>query len=361
MGKNAIPDLFGANVFNDRIMKERLPKDAYKAMKQTIDKGLPLKPETAAVVANAMKDWALEKGATHYTHWFQPLTGTTAEKHDSFITPTEDGGVIMEFSGKQLIQGEPDASSFPSRRPARHLRGARLHRLGRDLAGLPQGGRRRGRHAVHPDRVLLLPRRGARQEDAAAALDEGRLRPGAARAARARRHDRHAGDRHRRPRAGVLPGREGALPRAPRPDRLRPHALRRRAAQGPGARGPVLRLDQGPRRRLHEGSGHRALEDGHHLQDQAQRGRPGAVRDGADLLDDEHRRRPQPAGHGDDAEGGAAPRHGLPAPREALRRHQRLGQAQQLVALDRHRARTCSSRAHAARQRAVPRLPLRRC
>jgi len=114
MGKNAIPELFGANVFNDRIMKERLPKDAYKAMKQTIDKGLPLKPETAAVVANAMKDWALEKGASHYTHWFQPLTGTTAEKHDSFITPTEDGGVIMEFSGKQLIQGEPDASSFPS-------------------------------------------------------------------------------------------------------------------------------------------------------------------------------------------------------------------------------------------------------
>jgi glutamine synthetase len=106
--------LFGVNVFNDRIMKERLPKDAYKAMRETIDNGLPLKPETAAVVANAMKDWALEKGASHYTHWFQPLTGSTAEKHDSFITPTEDGGVIMEFSGKQLIQGEPDASSFPS-------------------------------------------------------------------------------------------------------------------------------------------------------------------------------------------------------------------------------------------------------
>ncbi|HEY5998482.1 MAG TPA: glutamine synthetase III [bacterium] len=114
MGKNAIPELFGANVFNDRVMKERLPKDAYKAMRQTIDKGLPLKSETAAVVANAMKDWAIERGATHYTHWFQPLTGATAEKHDSFITPTDDGGVIMEFSGKQLIQGEPDASSFPS-------------------------------------------------------------------------------------------------------------------------------------------------------------------------------------------------------------------------------------------------------
>jgi glutamine synthetase len=114
MANVAIPELFGANVFNDKTMKERLPKDTYKALKQTIDKGLLLKPETAAVVANAMKDWAIEKGATHYTHWFQPLTGGTAEKHDSFITPTDDGGVIMEFSGKQLIQGEPDASSFPS-------------------------------------------------------------------------------------------------------------------------------------------------------------------------------------------------------------------------------------------------------
>jgi glutamine synthetase len=109
-----VPELFGANVFNDKAMKERLPKETYKALKETVDRALPLKPEVAAVVANAMKDWAIEKGATHYTHWFQPLTGSTAEKHDSFIAPTNDGGVIMEFSGKQLIQGEPDASSFPS-------------------------------------------------------------------------------------------------------------------------------------------------------------------------------------------------------------------------------------------------------
>ena len=109
-----VPELFGSNVFSDKIMKERLPKETYKALRETIDRSASLKPETAAVVANAMKDWAIEKGATHYTHWFQPLTGFTAEKHDSFISPTEDGGVIMEFSGKQLIQGEPDASSFPS-------------------------------------------------------------------------------------------------------------------------------------------------------------------------------------------------------------------------------------------------------
>lgn len=109
-----LTQVFGINVFNDKIMKERLPKETYKALKKTITNGLPLGPDIADVVANAMKDWAIEKGATHYTHWFQPLTGSTAEKHDSFISPTEDGSVIMEFSGKQLIQGEPDASSFPS-------------------------------------------------------------------------------------------------------------------------------------------------------------------------------------------------------------------------------------------------------
>jgi glutamine synthetase len=115
-GRNVanLPEVFGTNVFNSKVMKERLPKETYKALRQTIDLGTALKPEVAAVVANAMKDWAIEKGATHYTHWFQPLTGATAEKHDSFISPTSEGGVIMEFSGKQLIQGEPDASSFPS-------------------------------------------------------------------------------------------------------------------------------------------------------------------------------------------------------------------------------------------------------
>ncbi|MHB1227312.1 MAG: glutamine synthetase III family protein [Desulfurivibrionaceae bacterium] len=109
-----VPELFGSNVFNNKTMKERLPKETYKALQKTINTGSALPPDVASVVANAMKDWAIEKGASHYTHWFQPLTGITAEKHDSFISPTDDGGVIMEFSGKQLIQGEPDASSFPS-------------------------------------------------------------------------------------------------------------------------------------------------------------------------------------------------------------------------------------------------------
>jgi glutamine synthetase len=109
-----ITQIFGSNVFNDKVMKERLPKEIYKALRKTIEQGSPLTLEVANVVANEMKDWAIEKGASHYTHWFQPLTGITAEKHDSFIAPNSDGTVIMEFSGKQLIQGEPDASSFPS-------------------------------------------------------------------------------------------------------------------------------------------------------------------------------------------------------------------------------------------------------
>lgn len=106
--------MFGSNVFNDAVMKECLPKATYKALKKTIEEGLPLDPAVADVVANAMKDWALEKGATHFTHWFQPMTGITAEKHDAFISPVANGTAIMEFSGKELIKGEPDASSFPS-------------------------------------------------------------------------------------------------------------------------------------------------------------------------------------------------------------------------------------------------------
>ena len=109
-----IPELFGEDVFNLRVMKQRLPKETFKALKKTIDNAEPLDLSVANVVANAMKDWAVEKGATHFTHWFQPMTGLTAEKHDSFISPTPDGGVIMELSGKELIKGEPDASSFPS-------------------------------------------------------------------------------------------------------------------------------------------------------------------------------------------------------------------------------------------------------
>ena len=111
---NDVPKLFGSLVFNESVMKDRLPTATYKAYKAAVLAGTPLNLEIANIIANAMKDWALEHGCTHFTHWFQPMTGITAEKHESFISPTAEGRVIMDFSGKELIQGEPDASSFPS-------------------------------------------------------------------------------------------------------------------------------------------------------------------------------------------------------------------------------------------------------
>ncbi|MDD2442561.1 MAG: glutamine synthetase III, partial [Eubacteriales bacterium] len=107
-------EIFGVNVFSDAVMRQSLPKAIYKSLRKTIEEGLALSEEVAEVVAAAMKEWAVSRGATHYTHWFQPMTGVTAEKHDSFISPTADGKVIMEFSGRELVKGEPDASSFPS-------------------------------------------------------------------------------------------------------------------------------------------------------------------------------------------------------------------------------------------------------
>ncbi len=109
-----LPDIFGENVFDDAVQRQRLPKDAYRALRRTIEASAELAPGIADVVANAMKDWATERGATHFTHWFQPMTGLTAEKHDSFLAPTSDGRLLLEFSGQELIKGEPDASSFPS-------------------------------------------------------------------------------------------------------------------------------------------------------------------------------------------------------------------------------------------------------
>ena len=114
METKSIPEIYGSLVFNDTVMRERLPKDVYKAVHKTIQNGTHLELDVANSVAAVMKEWAIEHGATHFTHWFQPMTGLTAEKHDSFISPEPDGTVIMEFSGKELVKGEPDASSFPS-------------------------------------------------------------------------------------------------------------------------------------------------------------------------------------------------------------------------------------------------------
>jgi glutamine synthetase len=113
-GLDRVDEIFGADVFSRRVMRQRLPKNVFKSLCRTIDQGSALDPLVADVVAAAMKDWAIENGATHFTHWFQPLTGLTAEKHDSLISPDGQGGVIFNFSGSELVQGEPDASSFPS-------------------------------------------------------------------------------------------------------------------------------------------------------------------------------------------------------------------------------------------------------
>ena len=114
MSRANVSAYFACDVFNDEVMRARLPKQIYRALTNTKKMGVALDPAYADVVANAIKDWAIERGATHYTHWFQPMTGSTAEKHDSFINPTDNGMIIMYFSGKALVKGEPDASSFPS-------------------------------------------------------------------------------------------------------------------------------------------------------------------------------------------------------------------------------------------------------
>ena len=127
-------EIYGQYVFNDDAQRKYLAKPIYEKLRRTIDGHEPFDPTIVDAVAHGVKEWALAHGATHYTHWFVPMTGSTAEKHDSFLTPTGEGRTIAEFSGKNLVQGEPDASVLPVRRHPRHVRGARLHRLGRDLA-----------------------------------------------------------------------------------------------------------------------------------------------------------------------------------------------------------------------------------
>ena len=150
-----VKDYFGSMVFDDRVMKACLPGKVYASLRKTIDEGKQLDIGVANIVAEAMKEWAISKGATHFTHWFQPLTGITAEKHDSFITPAPDGGVIMEFRGKELIKGEPDASSF--RRSSGNVRSERLHRMGSNLIRVYKR-----QNALYTDSILLLRRTRAR-------------------------------------------------------------------------------------------------------------------------------------------------------------------------------------------------------
>ena len=171
-----VKEIYGSKVFNEHIMKERLPSATYKSLQNTLHRGAPLDIEVANVVASVMKRWAMEMGATHYTHWFQPLTGTTSEKHDGFVSPLGDGTAIMEFSGKELVRGEPDASSFPSGGLRATCRGPRLHRLGPHQLCLCQ----RMTYCASPPLSAQLHRRGAGQKDPPAALHERPVQPGGA-------------------------------------------------------------------------------------------------------------------------------------------------------------------------------------
>ena len=163
-------NVFGEAVFSTAVQRQRLPSSVYKQLQETLEAGALLEPGLADAVATAMKEWAMEHGATHFTHWFQPLTGITAEKHDSFYAPTGDGNAIAEFSGKELIQGEPDASSFPTGGIRATFEARGYTAWDPTSPGLhAREPERRG--ALHPDRVRVVDGRGARPQDPAAALD----------------------------------------------------------------------------------------------------------------------------------------------------------------------------------------------
>ena len=282
--------LFGTNVFGLTTMKAHLPKEVFKSLKKTIETGSALDPRVADVVAAAMKDWALSKGATHYAHVFYPLTGLSAEKHDSFLSPDGEGGAITEFAGKTLVQGEPDASSFPN-------------------GGIRATSEARGYTAwdVTSPAYLMETTNGttlciptAFVSWTGEALDKKTplLRSGQALNTQASAHPQAVRPREardgrlvRRRRAGVLPDRQELLLRAARPAERRAHAVRRQAAQGAGVRGPLLRRDPRARDGVHDGVRARAVQARRPGQDAPQRGRAGTVRDRAGLRERQHRGR----------------------------------------------------------------------
>ncbi len=269
-------ELFGSLTFNDEVQRRRLPKEVYRALRRTALHGEPLDDSSADTIATAMKDWAVERGATHYTHWFQPMTGITAEKHDAFIAPTPDGGrAVAEFSGKELIQGEPDASSFPSggMRSTFEARGYTAWDSDEPAVAARRAERRHARHSVG---VRQLDRRVARQEDAAAPIDGGAVEAGRPHLEAVRVVGRARG-RHVRSGAGVLPDRPAFLFRPAGSDQCGADALRRQTAEGAGARRPVFRRDSRARARVHARRRDGALQGRGAGQDAAQRSRPEPV------------------------------------------------------------------------------------
>ncbi len=255
-----LPELFGSLVFNEETMKERLSSASYSAWKRCITDGTSLDIGTANEIAEAMKQWAVEKGATHYTHWFQPMTGVTAEKHDSFISPVGGGKIIMEFSGKELVRGEPDASSFPS-------------------GGLRATFEARGYTAWDPtsyafikEGSLCIPTVFCSYSGEALDKKTPLLRSMDELSRQAIRILRLFGDTEtKRVIASVGPEQEYFLIDKALYDQREDLRMTGRTLfgakppQGPGAGGPLLRRHQAPGRRLHEGSGRGAVEAGRAL------------------------------------------------------------------------------------------------
>ena len=333
---------FGANVFSLAVQRQRLPKDVFRKLQRTLDKGEALDPSLADAVANAMKEWALENGR-HPLHAHVPAAHRPDGREARLVLrPRRRGHRARGVLGQGADPGRAGRLLVPHRRRPRDLRGARLHRLGPHQPGVHPGEPQRGA-ALHPHRVRVVDRRGAGRQDPAAALD-GRpfalRRPGAE---AARRRGVRAGVHHRRARAGVLPDRRAVLLRASRPGQHGPHAVRRQAAEGPRAGRPLLRLDPRARAGVHDGDRARAGQARRARQDAPQRGGAGAVRDRAGVRELERGLRPPAADDAADAEHRPQVRAGLPAAREAVRGRERLGQAQQLVDGHRRRRTTCSS------------------
>ena len=263
-------DVFGSLVFHDKLQRDRLPKSVYRALRATVTRGEPLDASTADAVAVALKDWAIEQGATHYAHWFQPMTGITAEKHDSFLNPAADGTAIAEFSGKELVRGEPDASSFPSggMRSTFEARGYTAWDPTSNPWLLVNGN---SVTLVIPTAFVSWTGEALDKKTPLAPLDGSGVEAGGP-GAEAVRLYRRARLRHLRPRAGVLPDRPQLLLRAARSDQRRPYPLRRQAAEGSGTGGPVLRRHSRARAGVHGRRGARALQGGRAGEDASQRG-----------------------------------------------------------------------------------------
>ena len=259
-------------------MKARLPKNVFKSVLATIEKGAPLDPAMADSVASAMRDWALENGASHYAHVFYPLTGLTAEKHDSFLEPDGDSTSLAQFTGKTLLQGEPDGSSFPSGgiRSTFEARGY----TGWDVTSPAYILENPNGNTLCIPTIFISWTGEALDKKTPLLRSQQAMSVQAARVLKLFGHTdidtvvSYAGRR-----AGVLPDRRALLLRPPGPDERRPHAVRRQAVQGPGVRRPLLRRHPRAGAGVHDRGRPRAVQAGHPGQDPAQRGRARPVRD----------------------------------------------------------------------------------